>query len=282
MLISPRPGVDRENLRRNLRFVAQDVGNLHGGGPHDSYDRLVAYLAWTTNAVRMLGKQISDADLQRLVFTRTYQTISGGFAHLADRTHQRVANALLNLELEQRTEDFTAAVEALDAQIDRWNSRTALLVADTSFHIQHPKKIREVDFACLRDFGSANLRLLFPMMVIDELDSLKRSKDRHTKWRAAHTLGVLDESLRQPDISSDESGARLGGGIPMEVLFDPHNHHRLPIPDDEIVDRALAAQALAGGPLLFLTYDTGQSMRARNVGLDVIKLLSSVDTDPEP
>jgi hypothetical protein len=28
--------------------------------------------------------------------------------------------------------------------------------------------------------------------VIDELDGLKKSKDPHTRWRAAHTLAVLD------------------------------------------------------------------------------------------
>jgi len=49
-------------------------------------------------------------------------------------------------------------------------------------------------------------------------------------------------------------------------------HVRLPITDDEIIDRVLAVQPLAGRKITLLTYDTGQSTRARNAGLQVRKL----------
>ena len=39
---------------------------------------------------------------------------------------------------------------------------------------------------------------------------------------------------------------------------------RLPINDDEIVDRALSVQIISGKDLTFLTYDTNQAMRARH------------------
>ncbi|MBU8859242.1 hypothetical protein KSK32_18690 [Micromonospora sp. WMMB482] len=35
-------------------------------------------------------------------------------------------------------------------------------------------------------------------MVIDELDRLKESGNQQSRWRAAHTLGVLDELLEHP------------------------------------------------------------------------------------
>ena len=57
----------------------------------------------------------------------------------------------------------------------------------------------------------------------------------------------------------------------MELLFDPSGHVRLPRADDEIVDRALTVQTLAGRPVRLLTYDTGQSTRARAAGLSVHK-----------
>jgi hypothetical protein len=46
----------------------------------------------------------------------------------------------------------------------------------------------------------------------------------------------------------------------------------LPDNDDEIIDRALAIEPLADRKATLLTYDTGQSMRARNAGLQVVKL----------
>lgn len=56
--------------------------------------------------------------------------------------------------------------------------------------------------------------------------------------------------------------ARERGGVILDVLFDPPGHIRLPIYDDEIIDRALAAQALAGIPDTLLTYDTSPAARA--------------------
>lgn len=63
------------------------------------------------------------------------------------------------------------------------------------------------------------------------------------------------------------------GEISAEILFDPPGHDRLPIEDDEIVDRAVAASALAApNRFTLLTYDTGQATRGRLAGLNVKKL----------
>jgi|SRR5215831_8086958 len=56
---------------------------------------------------------------------------------------------------------------------------------------------------------------------------------------------------------------------------------RLPIDDDEIIGRALAIEPLADGKITLLTYDTGQFTRARNAGLQVVKLSQEVGDEPE-
>jgi hypothetical protein len=56
------------------------------------------------------------------------------------------------------------------------------------------------------------------------------------------------------------------------VLLDPPGHVRLPGDDDEIVDQAYSVNGLATQPVTVLTYDTGQSMRARARGLSCTKL----------
>ena len=66
------------------------------------------------------------------------------------------------------------------------------------------------------------------------------------------------------------------------MLYDPPGHARLPINDDEIVDRALTVQLLAGRPVRLLTYDTGQAMRARAAGLTAVKLRAAAEAEPEP
>lgn len=69
--------------------------------------------------------------------------------------------------------------------------------------------------------------------------------------------------------------------ITIELVFDPPGHVRLPINDDEIIDRALAIEPVADRKVTLLTYDTGQSMRARSVGLQVIKLSKKAEEQSE-
>lgn len=66
----------------------------------------------------------------------------------------------------------------------------------------------------------------------------------------------------------------------LDLLFDAPGHVRLPINDDEIIDRALAAQALAGTEVTLLTFDTSQAARARRAGLQVNKLTFPLGEEP--
>ena len=69
VLVTARPGVNRENLLKTLQSVYTDAYNLRGGGgaAQNAYERLLVYVEWTSAAVRMLGNQISNDDLDRLV-----------------------------------------------------------------------------------------------------------------------------------------------------------------------------------------------------------------------
>ncbi|MEU0390511.1 hypothetical protein [Streptomyces chartreusis] len=74
MLITPRPGADRRNLRNVLRETRVQAENLRGPSG-SAFDSLLRYLEWATDAARMLRSQISDRDLNHLVLTRRYQAL---------------------------------------------------------------------------------------------------------------------------------------------------------------------------------------------------------------
>lgn len=292
MLITPLPGTDRRSLRSVLSTVHTDVGNLAGGGGNGTaQDRVAAYLEWVTSSVRQLSTQISAADLDRLVLTKGYDRLLAiaGTMTGTDIATQRVLNGMVSLELNQRTEALGAAVNALDARIQRWAMRGVFTAADTSFYIEHASKLEDADFRPLLQIWEDPVHLLVPIAVIDELDGLKKAKDAAVRWRARYTLAVLDRvfatspgpaTLIPEDFSVLGTGGLPRGQVTAELVFDPPGHVRLPITDDEIIDRLLTLQRLAGRKITLLTYDTGQSTRARNAGLPVKKLIPPEEQPP--
>ena len=86
--------------------------------------------------------------------------------------------------------------------------------------------------------------------------------------------------LTPEDFTVLGSGGLPRGEVTMELVFDPPGHVRLPINDDEIIDRALAIQRAAGRDVTLLTYDTSQSTRARTAGLPVRKLTQATKAEP--
>jgi rRNA-processing protein FCF1 len=292
MLVTPLPGIEPKNLLEDLRSVHREVSNLRGGGSREAYERLLDYLNWATNAVERLGYQISSADLDRLVLTRRYEQLLAGVGSLAGTDTVRLVNLLVSLEQNERIKALEAAITALKDQIDRWSRPGVFVVADTSVYLNEPEKLEDWDLASHLPIWEDPIHLLVPMVVVDELDTLKLSKDRKIRWRARHSLSVLDTlfqnvtsqaRLRAEDFSAlaNRTGGIPRGEVTAEVLFDPPGHVRLPINDDEMVDRTVAVKALAGRQVTVLTYDTNQSMRARAAGLAVIKIPMPPGEEPE-
>lgn len=85
--------------------------------------------------------------------------------------------------------------------------------------------------------------------------------------------------LRYSDTNGEPASWR--GEVNLEIVLDQPGHVRLPIADDEIIDRAVAIQALAARDVRLLTCDTGQHTRGRAAGLTVTKVAAK-DPGPEP
>lgn len=285
MLVTPLPGVDREHLLQTLRELDTAVSNLYTAGSGSAHDRLTAYLEWTTTAEQHLGNQITRADLDRLVFTPGYGRLLSVAGRLTspDVPTQRALNGMVSMELRQRTDTFEAACRDLAAR--RWPGLATFIVADTSVYIESRDKLRDLDFTPLvdPDWPINPIWIFVPIAVVDELDGLKRSGAAHVRWRAGYTVAVLDEVCPGPNGPGQLRAADAATGrgeVIMEILLDPPGHVRLPITDDEIIDRALSVQPLTRRPVKLLTFDTGMSMRARAAGLAVTKLTKLIGDEP--
>jgi hypothetical protein len=229
----------------------------------------------------VLGNQIRPADIDKLILTRGYDrllTLAVPSAAVGAHTVS-VINELLNVELSQRVADLEAARDSLNDAISRWSDSAFFVMPDTSVYIEHEKKLADLDFAEMvadQRFSDSRLVVLVPIVVIDELDRLKdRSSNTHVKWRAGHALGFMYEKLKDaghPAQIQPLDQQKWRGPVVMELILDPPGHVRLPIDDDEIVDRTQSIGALTESLVTLITFDTGQSLRARSAGLLVKKL----------
>ncbi|QIQ04300.1 PIN domain-containing protein [Streptomyces liangshanensis] len=251
----------------------------------------MAYLDWAAYAVDQLDTLISSADLDRLVLTKRHDQLLAGLDSFTIGTTQRLVSQLVGAELRQRAAALQAATDALGREMRQWQLRGLPVVADSSFYVHHPDKLEEADFPGLIGSKGAFVHLMVPMVVVDELDQLKESKAPQARWRARYTLAVLDRLfqktadqavLREADAEELRTTGLRRGEVRVQLLFDPPGHVRLPINDDEIVDRALAIKPLSGREVTVLTYDTGQATRARIAGLRDLKLSMPVGDELEP
>jgi PIN domain-containing protein len=281
MIIEPLPGATLDRIKGELRQVESDFVNLRGAGrqPQDLY---FGYIGWVNEACQTLSRSVSTASLDRLVLTRRFWLLQS----MSAQSHDHAVRHLLNAELDELSRTLEVVTTELDLAIARWSRPGRFVVLDTSFYLEHPDKLEEIQLAPLLKIWEDPIHILVPILVVDELDKSKRSGDKHVRWRAGYSLAVLDRLLANPgsptllradDFEPLKTGGIPRGGVSIEIVFDPPGHSRLPIPDDEIVDRALVCQTLAHRSLTLFTYDTGQAFRARMVGLEVEKM-----TVPDP
>ncbi|GAA2916174.1 hypothetical protein Acy02nite_92090 [Actinoplanes cyaneus] len=277
MLVTLSPGAQATHVLDLLFRGKTTIGN--------NYGELTTYLDWANENARVLRNQVRPTDIDRLIFTPRFWRL----AEFGDR-RDRFTRDLLSAELAERGEAWERAWTALKAEVDRWPGGE-LVVVDTSVFIHHPDKIREIKYAEELGLGFESVRLVVPRVVIDELDRLKESGNHQSRWRAGHTLGVLDEllfhprsrvTIREADNFSAvvETGGMPRDAVTIEVLFDDVYHVRLDDNDDEIIDRARALQNYAGRPVRLLTMDTSMALRARMLDLRVSKPTKEIGDEP--
>jgi hypothetical protein len=140
----------------------------------------MAYLEWAVHSVRMLDGRISAADMSRLVLTSGYDRLLSAAGNITgeDVGTQRVLNGMLDLEIRQRERALDDAIRDLQSQFSRWSGNLAFVVPDTSVYLEHDDKLENLDFHSLLQIRpDKTVRVVIPVIVLDELDGQKRGGD---------------------------------------------------------------------------------------------------------
>lgn len=263
------PGSLPRDAAEELSRQEMAVGNVRTGG-HTSQDLLREYLNWALGAERMLRSHFTGDSISSIVFTRRYWALQ-----TSGTDNWETARALVEAEITEQSARLLAEKALLDDAQARW-MRGRLLVPDTSALIHGPK-LWEWDPAADLGWRDIPVHIVLPILVLDELDELKEHTKEHTRYRARQTLKWIAEQIgssqsflvRRGSVADGPDGLMVRGDVCLDVLLYGPGDVRLPIADDEIVDRAAAIATLAGRDVMLVTNDISQAYRARLAGLDV-------------
>lgn len=263
-------GEDLAGLLEKAGYAASDACN---GGQQAIVDQ---YLSWASAQVRMLQPKVSGADLSRLVTTPRYWATVGNPMPSASTVSALVEELTrLSRELGEAAAATRAAVEAWRLVDGRYSS---LVVIDTNFWIEHSESFSAIDWHQLvtdstgpgRPARGEELRLVVPIVVIDELDGLTHKASVRAKASGAANwiYTRLGDSPDLPATIVTEVGGQ--GSVTIQLVFDPPSHVRRSINDEELIERAIVYRDFLGIPerqTFMLTYDTGAAFRATSAGL---------------
>ena len=109
------------------------------------------------------------------------------------------------------------------------------------------------------------VRLVVPILVIEELDGLKRTRDRQQKADAKEVLRAM--WMLHGTAPTVPAALPQAADVTIEVYLDGDWHKRRDNNDGEIIDQALAIQELTGQLVILATCDYNQGYRAAAPGV---------------
>lgn len=255
---TPLSGVPLNSLIGVLGEIALDAGNTPAKtGMHIPTDLLSGYLSWIDTAERRLTHLLSRRDIDALLFTRRHwslRSMDGGSTGLA---------SAVRLELEQRKSALEALSDDLASFHSHWERRSGIVaVPDTNVFLDHAEPIDTLPWPDI--IGNAtDVHVVIPLLVVDELDKLKRHNNKALQRAARNSLRWLESLTRGNDGPSSSREAAT-----IEILADSPRHSRVEDPDYEILDRAALLERLTPLPVYVVTQDLGMRVRAGSLGIN--------------
>ena len=112
------------------------------------------------------------------------------------------------------------------------------------------------------------VRLIIPLVVIDELDNKKYARREESQQRARELLTLID---RYESVAPDAC-AKLQEGVTFEILPDEPGHYRTASTDQEILEWCEFLRQMVGRPVTLVTGASGVRINARARDIAVFKL----------
>jgi PIN domain len=217
------------------------------------------YMGWVDSTYGQLRSYLVDDGLAEGLHTQRYWEIvrSGGGLPRPQEVIQR--------EVTTQVERLQAVRERLTALKEFIGRDGHIVVPDTSVFT---RGVWFEDFDWVGKMGlKPAVRLVIPILVIEELDGLKdRERTSKAGDRARRILRLLRDLFAASKPSVPVALPKRPN-VTVEVLMDDAWHRRHPIKDAEIIEQALGLKDLVPGDVWLVCVDAAMEFRAREHGL---------------
>lgn len=227
------------------------------------------YLNWVSSAQAQLRSIFADSELELSMLERGYWHICNAVA--ASNPLGRLINEEIEFQAGYANIHGDAGGRLGEARnrlvrIAALGNRPGkIYILDTNA-LLHYTRFDQFDW--VSRLGSPQVRLIIPIVVIDELDAKKYARREEFRDRARELLTLIDGYATQ----SGDGYAQISDGVTLEVLPDGEGHIRAPSPDQEILERCEFIRQITGRTVTQITGDSGARISARSRGIEVFKL----------
>ncbi|MCT9932430.1 PIN domain-containing protein [Planotetraspora sp. A-T 1434] len=258
-----KAGRTLEGAEKDLQYAIDQITDARSGQPHE--ELWLTYLRAVGNALPLLAQSFAEPDLAASLLTPTYWQIFQGSATPSNLTQATSREAATQLKVLEAAKQELGKVKALAA-------RPGLpVVVDTNILVwwAQPGDIDWRGVLAEQGIEAAAVRLVVPIVVIDELDRQKYG-DGVLAQRAAKAIRYLDRRLTGSDPGA---AVPLAKSATLEVAIDSVRDRAAMDADWRILMCAADLDQLhpeAGTRVL--TNDTNMRLRALHLGLKTLAL----------
>jgi hypothetical protein len=253
-----RTTTDIDRAASELRARARDLTNFLPTA--DLLQLRRKYVAWVSTVERQLIALFDDPETWVGLRSVTYWSIADPTA-----VHLR-PEELIRDEGEyqaSRLDDLAQRLDHLPRHLLDRSSLVAVLDTNVLLHFLPPAQVKWTEIV-----GEPPIHLVIPLRVIEELDEKKYTARSNLADRSRDLLSQL-----RCQLASTNGPADLDETTTIEVLTDDGPRRRSHDADQEILDACKLLHAI-GSPIALVTGDTGMTIRAHGLGIEVVEMPS--------